>query len=138
MKTKEKIFFENINKDQWNKITERLKVDILFSITYCMEKYANQFKLKKGSGIELIAIERQEQIDKHGYDCTSDSYNDEKQLSIAAILLLMENKMSHYGKPKNWDDLLWNKMVTKSYKERLVIAGALIAAELDRINNYGK
>ncbi len=36
--------------------------------------------------------------------------------------------------PEGWNKELHNKMMNKPYKDRLIIAGALIAAEIDRIN----
>lgn len=36
--------------------------------------------------------------------------------------------------PFGWDKELFEKMINKDYRSRLIIAGALIAAELDRIN----
>ena len=36
--------------------------------------------------------------------------------------------------PEGWSFELFKKMCNKPYKERLVIAGALIAAEIDRLN----
>ena len=40
--------------------------------------------------------------------------------------------------PSDWDDTISLKMCSKSYKERLIIAGALIAAELDRLTAIGE
>ena len=89
------------------------------------------------SGIELIAYERQEQIIKYG------SVIDEKarengryQLAIAASkLLAFPAEVPNYQiPPTEWDIDVFKKMIEKPYKERLVIAGALIAAELDRLN----
>jgi len=37
--------------------------------------------------------------------------------------------------PKGWDHKIWEKMCHKNYKKRLIIAGALIAAEIDRLNS---
>ena len=37
--------------------------------------------------------------------------------------------------PIEWDWKVWDYMINKSYKERLIIAGALIAAEIDRIQS---
>lgn len=37
--------------------------------------------------------------------------------------------------PTGWDKSIWAKMCSKSYKERLIMAGALIAAELDRLTS---
>lgn len=92
------------------------------------------------TGIELIADERQEQIEKHGRTIKKDVKNNYKmQLSFASSLLnapdpmQFANPINNYGCPIGWDVEIWLKMLQKTYKERLVIAGALIAAEIDRI-----
>lgn len=36
--------------------------------------------------------------------------------------------------PEGWDKDFWNKMLDKSYKDRLIIAASLICAEIDRIS----
>lgn len=90
------------------------------------------------TGIELIAQERQEQIDKHGRTLSQDKeYNKDSQLQDAARGLIEEPRRARYRNipPIGWDLSIWQKMWDKSYKERLIIAGALIAAEIDRINN---
>ena len=86
----------------------------------------------KKTGAELIAIERQEQIEKHGRTVERDlNENKFSQLIDGAIGLLCEPRPN--DKPSHWDSTLWTKMKNKPYKERLIIAGALIAAELDCI-----
>jgi len=90
--------------------------------------------MKKSSGIELIAKERNEQLEKHG--CTTEmdiAYNSEKQLSVAAKRLL-DFDAADMAQPMNWNVQIWSKMISKTYEERLIIAGALIAAEIDRLN----
>jgi len=92
------------------------------------------------TGIELIAKERQEQIKKHGRTINNDiAENTGDQLRKAACGLLIENASNpdimKALLPINWDEKIWFKMCKKPLKERLIIAGALIAAELDRINN---
>lgn len=94
------------------------------------------------TGIELIAIERQEQVEKHHRSIKQDvAMNDSAQLSFAAALLSCPDPelmgfdpASDSGRPDNWDKKLFNKMMAKPYKDRLVLAGALIAAEIDRLN----
>lgn len=97
---------------------------------------------KMKTGIELIAIERQEQIEKHGRSVLKDSeQNTAFQLSDAASILCVEDRHTVEDAeccPLHWDENTWVKMFNKSYKERLIIAGALIAAELDRLNHTGK
>lgn len=99
------------------------------------------------TGIELIAEERAEQVTKHHINIDMDVlHNNHYQLSQAASLLCYVDEEEVAGEakedntwdfsgcaPGNWDINIWNKMMNKSYKERLIIAGALIAAEIDRL-----
>jgi len=91
------------------------------------------------TGIELIAEERQEQIEKHRRTIEQDvKENSHYQLSTAAGMLCWVDE-EDFGDDSNgfcpvgWDSDIWNHMIGKSYKERLIIAGALIAAEIDRL-----
>jgi len=94
----------------------------------------NQLKKKPMTGIELITNERLEQKVKHGYSPRNDFENNKSgELVRAAITLLEENK-GIYNMPENWDQEICRKMIEKPYEARLVIAGALIAAEIDRLN----
>ena len=92
----------------------------------------------KKTGIELIAEERREQIEKHGRTVEQDvEFNDMDQLPYAAQILLTPNP-NHAPElitdaPYGWDETIWNKMLEKPYEQRLIIAGALIAAEIDRL-----
>jgi len=95
-------------------------------------------------GVAAIAKERDEQIYKHGRSVQQDKeFNNEYQLADAATALVMpvpEGMEEAYWQgqgeypPVGWDREIWKKMIHKPYKERLVIAGALIAAEIDRIS----
>lgn len=91
------------------------------------------------TGIELIAFEREEQISKHGYTIEKDVlYNSEFQLTDAAYVLAQDfpNELkNHYenNPPIGWNLNIWKRMINKPYERRLIIAGALIAAEIDRI-----
>jgi len=88
------------------------------------------------TGIELIAIERTEQIKKHGRTIQSDvEENTEDQLPTAALWLIEGGLTMRQRVPSQWDEDIWHKMIDKPYKERLIIAGALIAAEIDRLQN---
>jgi len=93
------------------------------------------------TGVELIAQEREEQIEKHGYDVQKDiKYYSDRQLVKAALFVLTE-KTEIY--PSNWDTWFLenmskkrSSMTAREYElERLKIAGALIAAEIDRLQN---
>lgn len=98
------------------------------------------------SGIDLISQERKEQIEKHGYTIQGDvKANDEYQLIDAVGALItpipegfeddyLVSVHSEYP-PIGWNKEIWIKMLKKSYKDRLVVAGALISAEIDRLEN---
>ncbi len=89
------------------------------------------------TGIELIAQERKEQMYKHHRTIADDvKYNTKGQLSVGAGILAQKNIPEHIKDtliPTGWDEKIWNKMLNKPYEQRLIIAGALIAAELDRL-----
>lgn len=112
--------------------------------------------MEKKTGIELIAAERQRQIEKLGYDAEHDEQESAFQLSGAAAMFIAEaiNKEfkdhTHYddrgncarfqlreidtGKWKEewpWDDR--NGLQKADIKTCLIKAGALIAAEIDRL-----
>ncbi|MDI9256343.1 hypothetical protein [Flavobacterium sedimenticola] len=92
----------------------------------------------KKSGIELISDERQKQIEKHGFTgehhANHPEWYDNRQLIQAAETLLMPEIRSCFI-PVNWDVEWFERLCKKSYKERLIIAGALIAAEIDRLES---
>jgi hypothetical protein len=91
------------------------------------------------TGIELMAQERHEQLTKHGRTVELDVLlNTHCQLSDAASKLAVDDVGGYWPTdtcPVGWNQDIWDKMTNKSYKERLIIAGALIAAEIDRIQN---
>ena len=89
------------------------------------------------TGIELIAQERQEQIEKHGYTIEHDQEYDCEELKTAAIALLTQPKDKVYlgSFPALWNDGICEKMAAKDYKGRLILAGAFVAAEIDRIQH---
>ena len=87
-------------------------------------------------GLELVTKERLEQIDKHGRTIELDqANNDTGQLIQAAKTLLGDvNTRAYANVPYKWDKKWWERMINKDYKERLIIAAALIVAEIDRIS----
>ena len=89
------------------------------------------------TGIELIAKERQRQIDQEGWTPAHDDEHefDELALAAAAYALPASHKNSE---PYLWP---WDYKYYKSPNDRvreLVKAGALIAAEIDRLNRIKK
>jgi hypothetical protein len=82
------------------------------------------------TGIQLIAEERNEQINKHGYnERRDDKYN---HFELAAVSVAIINQSIFYY-PNNWDEAYFEKIMAKPRTEQLTIAGALISAEIDRI-----
>lgn len=107
----------------------------------------------KSVGIKLIAKERQKQIDKHGFTAEHHVAHPEwydinniagnfKQLQDAVLKLLGLDingvKIEDTPHPVNWDKEWFHNLLGRPQKERLVIAGALIAAELDRLDQLEK
>lgn len=89
-------------------------------------------KSKPMTGVELIAQERLEQKVKHGRNVKFDYENNtQEELASMAAALILQNP--HFI-PDEWDQTICSYMMRKSQKERLIIAGALIAAEIDRLN----
>lgn len=89
-------------------------------------------KIKDRTGIERIALERAEQFGKHERNIERDvRENSDQQLRIGAIRLLFEEPG---GCPMGWNKELWLKMTNKPLRERMVIAAALLAAEIDRLS----
>lgn len=85
------------------------------------------------TGVELIAEERQEQIEKHGFDETNDKHYKSEELKRAAVFVLTGDDEWY---PRTWSSWFGVKMDSKTDPiERLKIAGALIAAEIDRLQN---
>lgn len=94
------------------------------------------------TGIELIAEERSEHPSKHGRTILDDVQNNDRgQLALAAGFLINSCDLSEEPEdlireycPPGWDEEIWLKMTRKTYKKRIIIAGSLLAGELDRLN----
>jgi len=93
--------------------------------------------MKKVNGVGLISIERFEQIAKHGKTVEFDVENNkEGQLLYAASVLINNNRPKRLicEAPIGWDAKEWFYLIKKEDPiQRLSMAGALIAAELDRL-----
>ena len=108
-------------------------------LNYVGEKlFTNSPKLfTRSEGVELINAERLEHLLKHGRTIEKDvAMNDCYQLSEAAALLCHVNE-EDYGHeiiaPVDWSQTIFKAMMNKPYLDRLVYAGAFIAAEIDRL-----
>ena len=80
------------------------------------------------NAIELIQREREEQVEKHGFDAAHDDAHQKGEIKQAALAILIEH---HNYWP--WQMSHFRKIVAKPRKEKLIIAGALIVAEIERL-----
>lgn len=85
------------------------------------------------NGIDLIKEERIEQIEKHGYNPDYDNkHHSDGELLRFAIYLIQSNN-DNFPKGFTEDHVL--QFFLKSRIKQLTVAGALIAAEIDRLQN---
>ena len=83
------------------------------------------------NGIELITEERIEQIEKHGMNVDHDSQHGDCQLVEASQAILDYCNCCSW--PDGWDQSMLEHINSKPRVEQLAIAGAFIAAEIDRV-----
>lgn len=108
----------------------------------------NLKKFKMKTGIEIIVDERNRQLVEEKFDATRDANYTKGELACAAACYAMtieeREKYQSYSFsepriwfprwwPKSWDIKWWKPTPENRIKE-LAKAGALIAAEIDRIN----
>lgn len=91
------------------------------------------------SGIELITEERKRQIEVEGWTLEHDSIgNNNEELAQAAALYALPEVFRYYEYDVRniwpWDFKWWKPTPNDRVRE-LVKAGALIAAEIDRLTN---
>lgn len=113
-------------------ITDDMPPNIVHLLRRANEYLERKKNIKGMTGLEKITQERLEQKIKHNHSVKSDweQYPD-FELAVIAEAVLTGN----VGKiPANLEVPKYQKMIEKEYEQRLVIAGALIAAEIDRLN----
>lgn len=95
------------------------------------------------AGVELIAQERRRQVETEGYTPEHDDQHNGDELSIAAACFAVEGLDCFVATKESGDDAFpWTvddiKRQSHSRMRRLAIAGALIAAEIDRLLRAGE
>lgn len=95
---------------------------------------------ERKSGAELIAQERIKQMEAYGRDAEYDSTHNSNGQLVEGAAYILSQSFAYPGPsdddcPNGWDSELWIKMLAKPEMERLIIAGALIAAEIDRLQH---
>lgn len=88
------------------------------------------------TGIELIAIERQEQVERHGYTVDQDAgyVNNELISGAKAYLCAHKHEEGWSTFPAAWPFGMTSFKPSEDKIKNLVKAGAMIAAEIDRLN----
>jgi len=88
-------------------------------------------------GSHLIAAERSRQITAEGWSSYHDDKHSDNSLAVAAAVYATpaeDRRIGPYGLPVAWPwDLFWWKPTPDDRIRELVKAGALIAAEIDRL-----
>jgi len=93
---------------------------------------------KAKTGVQLIADERKRQVEKEGYVAAHDDQHTNGELAIAGSIYASPARLRFFllykTSPLNWpfDDGEYKPVPQDRVKE-LVKAGALIAAEIDRL-----
>ncbi len=93
---------------------------------------------KVSEGVKLISDERQRQIEVEGWSKEHDSQHEHGEIAIAASLYAMPSEKRMFrpstGLPVHWPWYAkWWKPSPENRLRELVKAGALIAAEIDRL-----
>jgi hypothetical protein len=96
------------------------------------------------TGIELIAAERQRQIEVERFDVINDNGYENDDLAVAAAIYALpdfnrQRVTARHPVPFLWPfaDEWWKPTPNDRIRE-LVKAGALLAAEIDRLQNIQK
>lgn len=113
---------------------------ITCSPTIVMSVPSNEKSISIKTGIELITEERKRQIEVEGFTTQYDSKYAKDELAKAALCYVTPSEIrkldnSGDGTPENWPWKCCWKPSPKNRVRELVKAGALIAAEIDRLNN---
>lgn len=90
-------------------------------------------------GVELIAAERERQIQQEGYSPAHDDKHDAGEMAIQAAALAVHHTHAHVtnmGQPCDPWGLLCKARDAGEIRN-LVKAGALLAAEIDRLQRKG-
>lgn len=104
---------------------------IHFCSTECLQNLLVNSAPAVATGADLILIERKEQIQKHGWNAEHDNQHTNNELLKAAQTILQSNPVLW---PEEWASYYHDKIMAKPRKEQLIICGAFIAAEIDRID----
>lgn len=89
------------------------------------------------TGIELIAQERDRQIEQEGWSPGHDDMHVDYELAKAAACYALNKLPNTVQPPFPWGEH-WDKRQKHGHKQSMIIVGALAAAELDRLERLEK
>jgi len=97
------------------------------------------------TGVELIAEERQRQIEVEGWTAEHDAIHQDGEMAMAAAVYAWPTTYMATGAPRcaiitkrelwPWDDKWYKPNQQENKVADLIKAGALIAAEIDRLQS---
>jgi hypothetical protein len=94
------------------------------------------------TGIQIIALERERHLNVEGFDSNRDDQYVNEELAMAASCYVRPyNDLTPDSRIANWPDtwdIGWWKPSHKDRVKELAKAGALIAAEIDRLHRLEK
>lgn len=89
------------------------------------------------NGVALIAAERKRQIEAERWSDKHDDTHDHREMAVAASCYILHAVNGASKPPRIWPwDRMWWKPSNNQIRN-LVKAGALIAAEIDRLQRRG-
>lgn len=154
------ISFDGRKDDEWNKNKMWPTGTNLFTATEARQLFEHALGQSEAAetGVDLIAAERTRQVEQEGWTPEHDDEHDQHELALAAVCYAAPEPVFTYRAldrgfglidpwPRGWD-FRWDKrprsksghsllpVEKQTYEQRircLVKAGALIAAEIDRL-----
>ena len=92
--------------------------------------YTVSSELRSATGADLIHEKRHYQVNAKGYTPQSDAKYINNELLDFAQAIFTDNCIYY---PREWDKKYFHKIMQKERIEQLIDAGAIIAAEIDRL-----
>lgn len=97
-----------------------------------LKKLFKKVGKKVSPATKFVAMERWEQIHKHGFLIKNDQYYRDEELVQAALFCIKPDNPLFYW-PVKWDNTFKDKILKKDLTERMIIAAALLTSEADRL-----
>lgn len=132
-----------MNKEERDEILSRRMPDS--EVANRIQEINTRLSEGKKSGVQLIAEERMRQINVEGWTTEHDATHQEGQMAMAAAVYAWPHTYMSTGAPRcaiitkrelwPWDEKWYKPNQRENKVADLIKAGALIAAEIDRLNN---